>query len=122
MSIALGSEDLTIVTGGNRIGGWLTIRVSSGIERLPSGFTLELTELYPKHPVGGGNAGKQLRVGLSRTTAEGRFEHPICRHRERPESALLRPPDRSWVMAEIGARAVVRRDAHRRPSRADCVL
>jgi prophage tail gpP-like protein len=63
-SIAPDSEDLTILTGGKRIGGWLGVRVSRGVERLPSGFSLELTELYPGHPVAEVTPGSTCEVYL----------------------------------------------------------
>jgi prophage tail gpP-like protein len=40
-------EDLTVKIGGQTIGGWVGARVTRGVERLPSGFALEFTELYP---------------------------------------------------------------------------
>ena len=40
-------EELVIKTGGMTLGGWTGIRVSRGVERLPSGFVCELTEHYP---------------------------------------------------------------------------
>ncbi|MET3132231.1 prophage tail gpP-like protein [Oxalobacteraceae bacterium GrIS 1.11] len=40
-------DDLTLIVGGRKISGWTSIRVTRGIERLPSDFELEMTELYP---------------------------------------------------------------------------
>lgn len=47
MTIAPDAEELVILTGGLRLGGWLSARVQRGIERLPSRFLVELTERYP---------------------------------------------------------------------------
>jgi len=41
------SDDLTLVVGGRKISGWNSVRVTRGIERCPSDFDVELTELYP---------------------------------------------------------------------------
>ena len=41
------TDDITIKIGGKAIGGWTGVRVTRGIERLPSGIALEFTELYP---------------------------------------------------------------------------
>lgn len=41
------SDDVTITTGGKIIGGWQAVRVTRGIERMPSDFDIALTELYP---------------------------------------------------------------------------
>lgn len=41
------NDDLTLIVGGRKISGWTTIRVSRGIERCPSDFTVTMTELYP---------------------------------------------------------------------------
>lgn len=40
-------DDVTITTGGKIIGGWQAVRVTRGIERMPSDFDIALTELYP---------------------------------------------------------------------------
>lgn len=40
-------DDLTLIVGGRQISGWTSLRVTRGIERLPSDFELEMTELYP---------------------------------------------------------------------------
>jgi prophage tail gpP-like protein len=40
-------EELTIVTGGVVLGGWLSSRVTRGVERMPSSFICELTERFP---------------------------------------------------------------------------
>jgi prophage tail gpP-like protein len=42
-------EDLTVKIGGQAIEGWTGVRITRGIERLPSGIALEFTELYPGH-------------------------------------------------------------------------
>ena len=50
---ASGSADpneLTITLGGASFGGWLSVRVTRGVERMPSDFEIELTERYPGHP------------------------------------------------------------------------
>lgn len=41
------ADDLTLSTGQAAISGWTGIRVGRGVERLPSDFSLELTERYP---------------------------------------------------------------------------
>lgn len=41
------SDDLTLTVGGQAISGWTDIRVTRGIERLPSDFQIGLTELFP---------------------------------------------------------------------------
>lgn len=40
-------DDLTIVSGGFDITGWTDVRVTRGIERLPSDFSIGMTELFP---------------------------------------------------------------------------
>lgn len=40
-------DDLTITFGDLAISGWTDIRVTRGIERLPSDFSIGMTELYP---------------------------------------------------------------------------
>jgi prophage tail gpP-like protein len=40
-------EELTIKTGGKTLGGWTRLRVTRGVELLPSHFEVELTERYP---------------------------------------------------------------------------
>lgn len=40
-------DDLTITAGGLDITGWTDVRVTRGIERLPSDFSIGMTELYP---------------------------------------------------------------------------
>jgi len=47
MTIAPDQEPLTIKTGGKVLDGWLSASVTRGVERLPSGFSVELTETYP---------------------------------------------------------------------------
>jgi prophage tail gpP-like protein len=54
MTVLPDAEELRIKTGGQILGGWLSARVERGIERLPSGFVVELTELHP------GQAGKAV--------------------------------------------------------------
>lgn len=39
-------DDLTITTGGFDVTGWTDVRVTRGIERLPSDFNIGMTELY----------------------------------------------------------------------------
>lgn len=41
-------DDLTLKVGSRSISGWTTIRVTRGIERLPSDFAIGLTELSPQ--------------------------------------------------------------------------
>jgi prophage tail gpP-like protein len=41
------SDDLTLTVGGHLYSGWTEIRVTRGIERCPSDFEVEMTELYP---------------------------------------------------------------------------
>lgn len=41
------ADDLTITSGDVAITGWTDIRVTRGIERLPSDFNVGMTELYP---------------------------------------------------------------------------
>ena len=40
-------DDLTLFVGGRALSGWTDIRVTRGIERLPSDFEIGMTELYP---------------------------------------------------------------------------
>ncbi|MFC0407912.1 phage baseplate assembly protein [Roseomonas elaeocarpi] len=40
-------DDVTLVVAGQAFGGWQQIRVTRGIERMPSDFDIVLTELYP---------------------------------------------------------------------------
>lgn len=40
-------DDLTLILAGQAISGWTDIRVTRGIERCPSDFSVGLTELYP---------------------------------------------------------------------------
>lgn len=41
------TDDLTIETGAVSITGWTDIRITRGIERLPSDFNISLTEIFP---------------------------------------------------------------------------
>jgi prophage tail gpP-like protein len=43
------NNDLTIISNGVKLGGWKSIRVTRGIERMPSDFDIALTERYPGH-------------------------------------------------------------------------
>lgn len=43
----MASDDLTLTIGGQAISGWTDIRITRGIERLPSDFSIGMTELYP---------------------------------------------------------------------------
>jgi prophage tail gpP-like protein len=45
--IAPNAEELTINAGGTILGGWTRIRVTRGVELLPSHFDIELTERFP---------------------------------------------------------------------------
>lgn len=47
-------DELILTAGGKRISGWDSVRVTRGIERLPSDFDLSLMDYYP------GNDEKQL--------------------------------------------------------------
>ncbi len=40
-------DDLTLVVNGREVSGWETLRVTRGIERLPSDFEVSMTERYP---------------------------------------------------------------------------
>lgn len=40
-------DDVTLVVGGRAWGGWKDVRITRGIERLPSDFELHLTERFP---------------------------------------------------------------------------
>src|SRR6185437_14980209 len=44
------ADELVIVTGGKHLSGWKSARVERGVERLPSGFSLDVTEFYPSDP------------------------------------------------------------------------
>lgn len=41
------NDDVTIIVNGQVYGGWLTVRITRGIERLPSDFELSLTDRFP---------------------------------------------------------------------------
>ena len=41
------ADDLSLIMDGSRVSGWTKIRVTRGIERLPSDFEIEMTDLYP---------------------------------------------------------------------------
>jgi len=43
----MATDDLTLAVGGQIFGGWQTVRITRGIERMPSDFDIGLTELYP---------------------------------------------------------------------------
>lgn len=43
----MSNNDLTLQISGQAISGWTEIRVTRGVERLPSDFEIGLTELYP---------------------------------------------------------------------------
>ena len=47
MNAALLQDDLTLTLDGQAISGWTDIRVTRGIERCPSDFSIGLTERYP---------------------------------------------------------------------------
>jgi prophage tail gpP-like protein len=42
-----GMDDLTLTVNGQAISGWTDIRVTRGLERLPSDFSIGMTDLYP---------------------------------------------------------------------------
>ncbi|MDR3438946.1 phage baseplate assembly protein [Telmatospirillum sp.] len=41
------TDELSLIVGGARISGWTSVRVTRGIERIPSDFDIGLTERYP---------------------------------------------------------------------------
>lgn len=41
------TDDLTLIIGARHLSGWTRIRVTRGVERLPSDFEIEMTERYP---------------------------------------------------------------------------
>ncbi len=41
------ADDLSLIVGGRVLSGWSSIRVTRGIERCPSDFDIQMTELYP---------------------------------------------------------------------------
>lgn len=41
------SDEITLTVGSRTIAGWTDVRITRGIERLPSDFEIGLTELYP---------------------------------------------------------------------------
>jgi prophage tail gpP-like protein len=41
------NDDLTLEVGGRALSGWTSVRVTRGIERVPSDFEIEMTDLYP---------------------------------------------------------------------------
>jgi len=41
------SDDLSLILDGSRVSGWTKVRVTRGVERLPSDFEIEMTDLYP---------------------------------------------------------------------------
>lgn len=43
----MSNDEISLCIGGQSISGWTDVRVSRGVERLPSDFELGLTELYP---------------------------------------------------------------------------
>ncbi|MCP1376050.1 phage baseplate assembly protein [Dyella lutea] len=43
----MATDDLTLTVNGQAISGWTDIRVTRGVERLPSDFSIGMTELYP---------------------------------------------------------------------------
>ena len=46
------ADDLTLVANGREIGGWQSIRVTRGIERMPSDFSVKMTERWPGETLG----------------------------------------------------------------------
>lgn len=40
-------DDLTLEVSGRALSGWTNVRVTRGLERVPSDFEIEMTELYP---------------------------------------------------------------------------
>jgi prophage tail gpP-like protein len=47
MSDAVKRDDLTLTLNGQAISGWTDIRITRGVERLPSDFSIGMTDLYP---------------------------------------------------------------------------
>lgn len=43
-------DDLTLIVNGKMLSGWEEIRVTRSIERFPSDFEIEMTEVYPGEP------------------------------------------------------------------------
>nr|GAT43695.1 predicted protein [Mycena chlorophos] len=43
----MSSDDLTLAIDGQSMAGWNSIRVTRGVERVPSDFSIEMTERYP---------------------------------------------------------------------------
>jgi prophage tail gpP-like protein len=43
------SDDLILDVAGRQLSGWTAIRVTRGIERMPSDFDIEMTDLYPDY-------------------------------------------------------------------------
>jgi len=41
------ADDLTLIAGGRSIAGWESVRVTRGIERMPSDFEVSMTERFP---------------------------------------------------------------------------
>lgn len=41
------SDEVTLTIGGQEISGWTDVRITRGVERLPSDFSIGMTELYP---------------------------------------------------------------------------
>ena len=44
----MANDDLSLIVGGKTIGGWTSVNVTRGIERLPSEFSISMTEYYPQ--------------------------------------------------------------------------
>lgn len=47
MVVKIMSDDLTLIVNGRKLSGWTSARVTRGIERCPSDFDIQMTELYP---------------------------------------------------------------------------
>ncbi len=45
------TDDLTLITGGRKLSGWQAVRVTRGVERLPSDFDIAFTERFPGEAV-----------------------------------------------------------------------
>ncbi|HDR9065474.1 TPA: phage baseplate assembly protein [Burkholderia contaminans] len=43
----MGSDEITLTVGGQTVSGWTDVRITRGVERMPSDFDIGLTELYP---------------------------------------------------------------------------
>jgi prophage tail gpP-like protein len=67
-------DELILLVGGYRLSGWQSVRISRGIERCPSDFTISLTERFPHEvdalTVNAGDPCKVLIAGNANSGAE----------------------------------------------------